>query len=89
LYRGLFKEIFQTIKPDWLYSVNIGALRFPRRIFEKIERLYPNDALFAAGLIQRDGIVSYDMNIELEMTDFCRQELLRQIPAPILLVYRS
>lgn len=82
-YRMLFANIFRKIGVQSLHSVSLGPFRLPKRTYENIYRLYPDEKLFALPLKERHGIVSYDRELEEEMIESCTRELLRYIPASI------
>src|SRR4029078_12846713 len=46
-YAQLFEQVFTALEARWIHSVSLGPLRFPKDMFDAIERLYPDDALFA------------------------------------------
>ena len=79
-YRRLFAEIFRVIDGERLHSVTLGVFRQPEAFFKTMERLYPEEALFAGPLVARDGRVSYRAELEEDLFGFCREELLQYIP---------
>ena len=58
-YRKLIQEIFYTISVESIHSVSTGPMRFPEKMFHTIERLYPDERLFAGPLENRNGLTSY------------------------------
>jgi spore photoproduct lyase len=80
LYRDLFTTVFARLEPAALHSVSFGPFRLPRDFHRAIERLYPDERLFAGPFVERNGLVSYPTEREREMRDFCRDELLRYLP---------
>ncbi|HSN22888.1 MAG TPA: DNA photolyase, partial [Methylomicrobium sp.] len=46
-YRQLFEEVFARIDPDRLHSVSLGSFRLPDHFFRRMQKLYPNEKLFA------------------------------------------
>ena len=48
-------------------------------MFKDIIKLYPDEILFSGPLSQKKEIVSYDNNIEEEMTKFCEDLTRRYI----------
>ena len=71
LYKELLDNIYNTIPLHSIHSVSFGSLRFPKEMFKDIFKLYPEAPLFSGPLSQHNGVVSYDLNIEEEMTSFC------------------
>ena len=55
-------------------------MRFPKSIYNKIERLYPDSTLLASALESKKGMVSYHKNIEKEMIQYCRSYLAKYLP---------
>ena len=83
-YRRLFADAFAAVDPARLHSVSLGPFRLPRAHYKRIFQLYPGEKLFAWGLEEKDGMVSYKEKIGGEMEDFCTRELLRYVAPEIL-----
>ena len=79
-YRKLIQEIFYTISAESIHSVSTGPMRFPEKMFHTIERLYPDERLFAGPLENRNGLTSYSEKIEEEMMNHCNTILENYIP---------
>ncbi|MDC3072206.1 DNA photolyase, partial [bacterium] len=79
LYYELLVNIYNNISLDNLHSVSFGSLRFPKRMFKDIFRLYPNEPLFSSSLSLNNKMISYDIDIEEEMTSFCKNLSLKYI----------
>jgi spore photoproduct lyase len=79
LYQELLENIYNNISPNDLHSVSFGSLRFPKRMFKDIFKLYPNEPLFTTPLSLNNKIISYDIEIEEEMTSFCKNLSLNYI----------
>ena len=71
LYKELLDKIYNTIPLHSIHSVSFGPLRFPKEMFKNVFKLYPDTPLFSGPLSQHNGVVSYDLGIEEEMTTFC------------------
>jgi spore photoproduct lyase len=67
LYQELISTIFNFIPTDSVHSVSVGALRFPQKIFQKMVKLYPNEALLAQPLSKRNSQFSYSESLENQM----------------------
>jgi spore photoproduct lyase len=78
-YKILFKMIFSKIQTKSLHSVSLGVFRLPDNYFKKIQKLYPEEKLFASPLESSRGMMSYKADLEAEMMQFCRAELLTYI----------
>ena len=79
-YQKLFEQVFSMINLDQLHSVSLGAFRLPEKFFKKMQKLYPDEKLFASPIDNKHGIISYKQELELEMTDYCTEQLLAFIP---------
>ena len=79
LYKDLLENIYKNIPLDCLHSVSFGTLRFPKRMFKDIFKLYPDEPLFTSPLSLNNKMISYDIEIEEEMTSYCKNLSLRYI----------
>lgn len=79
-YRDLFAQVFSQIVPETLHSVSLGVFRLPDKYFKRINKLYPEEKLFASPLESHEGMMSYKEALEEEMMTFCTEELMRYIP---------
>ncbi len=79
LYQELLENIYKNIFLDNLHSVSFGSLRFPKRMFKDIFKLYPHEPLFTGPLSLNNKMISYDIEIEEEMTSFCKNLSLKYI----------
>ncbi len=77
----LLDEIFASIDPQKLHSVSLGSFRLTRDHFRKLTRLYPEEPLFAQGMDLNNGIISYPLDREREMIEFCETQLMKHIPS--------
>lgn len=83
-YRRLFQQIFTAVRRESLHSVSLGPFRLPADSFRTIVRLYPDDPLFAGSFEEEDsGSMGYRRELEEEMVEFCREELLRHVPREV------
>lgn len=79
-YRELFEQVVAPIPETMMHSVTIGPFRMPQQFFRNMEKLYPEEPLFAAGLAARGNMVSYPLEREREMINFCTRELANSLP---------
>ncbi len=79
-YRRLFEQVFNRIEVDAIHSVSLGVFRLPEKYYKKMYKLYPEEKLFASPLQQKEGMISYQAELEQEMTDYCHRLLLEYIP---------
>lgn len=82
-YSELFETIFTEIDSSALHSVSIGTFRMPDAYFRSLNKLYPDEKLFAAKLAKTNNMVSYKKDIEDELSYFCQQKLLEFITEDI------
>jgi spore photoproduct lyase len=80
-YKALFDRVFAAINLDRLHSVSLGLFRLPEVFFKKIHKLYPDEKLFASPLQQHNSMVAYQQDLEQEMFQYCKEQLLTHIPA--------
>ncbi len=83
-YRVLFAAVFARLNPRAVHSVTLGPFRLPRDFYQRIQHLYPDEPLFALSLKEREGLVSYPLEQERSMHDFCREELRRYLPTDLM-----
>lgn len=79
-YDRLFEEVFSLIDMEYLHSVSLGVFRLPEGYYKKMQKLYPDEKLFASPLEYHDGMVSYRQDLEQEMMEYCSEQLLNYIP---------
>lgn len=80
IYSAFFEQVFAQIDLARLHSVSLGVFRLPAPYFKKMHKLYPEVPLFAGPLQQTEGMMTYAPDIEAELLQFCREQLLRYIP---------
>ena len=74
-YQRLFKDIFTNIPQDKIHSVSLGTFRMPVTFFKKIEKMHPEEKLFAGRLENRSGTLAYKEEIEQQKKDICLELL--------------
>ncbi|TNF88233.1 MAG: DNA photolyase [Gammaproteobacteria bacterium] len=77
----LLQQVFAKIDASRLHSVSLGSFRLTRDHFRRISRLYPEEPLFAQNMQLDNGIISYPLEREQAMIEFCEAELMKHIPA--------
>ena len=82
-YRRLFADVFAVARGDGVHSVSLGPFRLPRAFFHRVERLYPDEPLFAGAFEDHGGMMTYPRGLEAEMLDFCSEEILRHVPRDV------
>ncbi len=86
-YRHFFDEVFQMVATQHIHSITLGPFRLPKGIYKKMSSLYPEEKLFAFALEKRKNMVSYSAQLEEEMINYCKQEILRHVPSSILFTH--
>jgi DNA repair photolyase len=79
-YSELFNKIFSKINPDLTHSVSLGTFRLPKDYFRKLEKLYPDEKLFASPLTEENNSISYPAKIRNDMLGFCKDDITKHIP---------
>lgn len=80
-YAALFNDIFKNIDIDLLHSVSLGSFRLPKAYFRKVEKLYPDEKLFASPIAEEDNNLGYPADIRNGMLAYCKDIILEQVPA--------
>ena len=78
-YQRLFDDIFSAISERDIHSVSLGTFRMPTSFFKKIEKLHPDEKLFAGRMESRSGTHAYRQQIEHERRDTCLRLLSKHI----------
>lgn len=81
IYRRLFEQVFGIVNLERLHSVSLGVFRLPGHYFKNMQKLYPEEKLFAGPLEKRQGMVSYREDWEKALYDYAASEILGYIPA--------
>ena len=80
-YRELFSDVFSKINPELTHSVSLGSFRLPKEYFRKLEKLYPDEKLFASPLSEENNNIVYPKEIRDDMLGFCKDIITKHIPA--------
>ena len=76
-YGELFQMLFAVLNPELVHSVSIGVFRLPKAFYKSLEQLYPDDRFVAQPFVSRGRQVSYPVEIEAAMKQWCRAEIRR------------
>jgi spore photoproduct lyase len=74
-YFNLFREIFEKIPEKAIHSISMGAFRMPKGFYKKIEKQYPEEALFAGGFHTENGYTGYLTETETCLKQKCKNLL--------------
>ena len=81
LYTDMIDRVFREVDPGMIHSVTLGPMRFPKAMFDRIVKLYPEDPLFSLGASElRGGQMSYPEEVENEMVEVVNDRLERYLP---------
>ena len=80
IYQQLFEQIFSRIPADSIHSVSLGTLRTPKAFHQNMVNLYPEEKLFAGRFDESRGMMTYQNELEKQMTNFCYEQLMQHIP---------
>ena len=79
-YAELIEDIFSHLPEKAVHSISLGPFRLPEPFFKRMEKLYPEEALFAGNFEKRGRSISYAQQLEKERIGFCRKMLLQYVP---------
>ena len=74
-YKGLIGSLLEILPDESIHSISYGPLRFPKKMYNEIFKLYPDEGLFSFSMKEAGGVVSYGKLIEDEMSDFLLSQL--------------
>lgn len=80
-YEKLFTLLKDAIPDENVHSISLGPLRFPKKMHDKIVKLYPKEKLFCGPLEKRSNMVSYPPDIEQSMVGHCAEAIQSRWPA--------
>jgi spore photoproduct lyase len=70
-YFDMYQQVIEKINFKIVDSVSIGGFRLPKDYYKRMQSLFPDDPLFAAGLTQtQDKMIAYEEAIEREALAF-------------------
>jgi len=79
-YAQLFETIFTTLDASKIHSVSMGVFRLPEPYYRKMQKLFPDEKLFAVRLHKNEGMISYGKELEGKMLSECENLLLNYVP---------
>ncbi|MBK8814711.1 MAG: DNA photolyase [Methylococcaceae bacterium] len=80
-YQQFFDTVFTIVRLENLHSVSLGGFRLPDNYFKKMQKLYPDETIFASPLESRNGMISYRQSLESELMNYTTEQVLTHIPA--------
>lgn len=82
-YSELFARVFAAINAERLHSVSLGMFRLPEAFYKNIQKLYPDEKLFALNMEKSQNMISYPRDLAENIFSFCETELLQYIDKKI------
>ncbi len=79
LYSELFAQVFAVLDQATVHSVSLGVFRLPKDFHRRLLRLYPDEPLLAMPFGEREGMVSYREDLEQDLFEGCREQLMTHI----------
>ncbi|MBL1261038.1 MAG: hypothetical protein COB33_010960 [Thiotrichaceae bacterium] len=79
-YKNLFEQIFSRLPAECIHSVSLGTFRTPKAFHQNMVNLYPKEKLFAGRFDENRGMITYQKELEVKMTNFCYKQLMQYIP---------
>ena len=70
LYGELLNEIKTAVPGEAIHSISHGPLRYPKKMYNEITKLYPEELLFSIPMSESNGYVHYGVDIESQMAEF-------------------
>ena len=71
----MIRSLLEVLPDESIHSISYGPLRFPKKMYNEIFKLYPDEGLFSFSMKEAGGVVSYGKLIEDEMSDFLLSQL--------------
>jgi len=83
IYDRFFDLVFNEIDTSSLHSVSLGPFRMPEAYFKNVNKLFPDELLFAGPLVKKSGIIGYEQEIQSGFLQFCESRILGYIPTEL------
>ena len=68
-------EILHRVPREANHSISHGPLRYPKKMYQDITKLYPEELLFSLPMSENNGYVDYGVDVEKEMAEFLIKNL--------------
>ena len=75
IYEDLFKNIAANINEKNLHSISFGMMRFPKKMFKKMNKENSNKRIFSLQFENRKGIYSYNKEMEKKLENIIVNKL--------------
>ena len=67
IYETLFKNIASNIPKENIHSISFGMMRFPKKMFKKMIKEYPNKKIISLNFKNNNGIYSYSEEVQKKL----------------------
>ena len=79
-YHNLINAIATTVPASSIHSISLGAMRFPQKMYDRIQQQHPHSPLLNHPLVKHNKQVSYSTEMEHQMSSFIRSTLKTALP---------
>ena len=75
IYETLFKNIASNIPKENIHSISFGMMRFPKKMFKKMIKEYPNKKIISLNFKNNNGIYSYSKEVQKKLENIVIKKL--------------
>ena len=75
IYETLFKNIASNIPKENIHSISFGMMRFPKKMFKKMIKEYPNKKIISLNFKNNNGIYSYSKEVQKKLENIIIKKL--------------
>ena len=75
IYENLFKNIASNVPEENIHSISFGMMRFPKKMFKKMIKEYPNKKITSLNFKNNNGIYSYPKEIQKKLENIIVKKL--------------
>ena len=67
IYENLFKNIASNVPEKNIHSISFGMMRFPKKMYKKMIKEYPNKKITSLNFKNNNGIYSYSKEVQKKL----------------------
>ena len=75
IYENLFKNIASNVPKEKIHSISFGMMRFPKKMFKKMIKEYPNKKIISLNFKNNNGIYSYSNEVQKKLQNIIVRKL--------------
>ena len=75
IYENLFKNIASNVPEENIHSISFGMMRFPKKMFKRMNKENSNKRIFSLPFVNRKGIYSYNKKLENKLENIIINKL--------------